>query len=112
MAKNHKYDGKSLTLTATVAVVSGVAQLVGALFGVAGGNAAIGEDYVLHTEGAWELPCLGTDEIDVGDVLYWDAVNNRLTLTATDNTKVAIATEASAAAVTTVVAVIIPGLAA
>ncbi len=50
--------------------------------------------------------------IAVGDVLYWDDTNKRLTKTATDNTKVAVATEASADGVATVVAKIIPGLAA
>lgn len=112
MAKSHKYPGDSLTFTAAAAVTSGTAMLVGAFFGVAGCDAAIGEKYVLHITDAWELPCLGTDVIAAGDVLYWDDTNSRLTKTATDNTKVAIATEASADGVATVVAKIIPGLAA
>ncbi|WP_319532854.1 DUF2190 family protein [uncultured Cohaesibacter sp.] len=111
MATNYIKAGKSPDMIAPVGgVTSSTAFLMGGFFGVAGGSAAEGESFVLHTEGIWELPCLSTDVVAIGDTLYWDDDNSRLTTTSTDNTKVGIAYTAKAAAATAVQIKLLPGV--
>jgi predicted RecA/RadA family phage recombinase len=70
--KNYVQPGDSITLTAAAIAASGDGILVNSLFGIASGDAAIGEKLVLTTKGVFNMPKPSTDVIAVGAVLYWD----------------------------------------
>ena len=70
--KNYVQPGESITLTAAAAATSGDGVLVGSLFGVAAGDAAIGETMVLTTKGVFTMPKVSTDVMAVGAIVYWD----------------------------------------
>lgn len=91
--KNFIQKGCTLTLAAAAAVQSGGAMLVGKIFGVAVADVAAGEKGEFQVEGVFELPALATDVAAQGAILYWDAVNARLTTTAAGNTRVGVAVE-------------------
>lgn len=77
--KNYVQKGENITVTASAAATSGSIVQVGALIGVAAGDAAIGEDLDLVTVGCFTLPKVSTDAVAVGDVLYFDAGNDVVT---------------------------------
>lgn len=100
--KNQVQDGDVITVTAPYTVTSGQGCQVGAaLFGIASGDAASGATLELQLEGVYDVTALSTDTAAVGDLLYWDNTNKRLTTTATNNLKVGVAVAAKAAAATT-----------
>lgn len=70
--KNYVQKGENITVTATAAASSGEGVLVGSLFGIAAGDAAIGEDLDLVTVGVFTMPKVSTDAFTVGAVVYWD----------------------------------------
>ena len=70
--KNYVQEGKTVTVTAPSAVVSGQFITVGAIRGVAAFDAAQGEPLELATEGVFALPKLAADNIAAGDLLYWN----------------------------------------
>ncbi len=84
--KNFVQKGEAITVAAPAAVSSGDGVLVGGLFGVANGGAAIGADVTISTVGVFELPKTSTDSMTVGAAAYWDAAEGEVTVTATDNT--------------------------
>jgi len=91
MAKNYIQAGDVVTLTAPYAVSSGGGALVGNLFGIALqtlANAASGEFAVC---GVFDINKLSTDIFAVGDFVYWDNTNKRLTSTSAGNTKIGVA---------------------
>lgn len=94
--QNYIQRGENITVPAPAAVTSGDGVLLGALFGVANGDADPGADLVLSTTGVFELPKATTDEIAIGDPLYWDATAGKITVTTTDNTFVGYAVSAAA----------------
>jgi predicted RecA/RadA family phage recombinase len=78
--------------------------LIGSLFGVAAFDAAETENVEIQTVGVMVLPKLPTDAVAVGDLLHWDATNNRLTKTATSNKLIGVAVaEAGNGAATVVI---------
>lgn len=83
--KNYVQDGKTITHTPTVAVVSGGAVLITALLAVAVASVAANEPGEFTTEGVYELPKATADEITIGAKLYWDDSAKNFTTTATDN---------------------------
>ena len=100
--KNQVQDGDVITVTAPYTVTSGQGCQVGAaLFGIASGDAASGATLELHVEGVNDVTALSTDTAAVGDLLYWDNTNKRLTTTSTSNLKVGVAVAAKAAGATT-----------
>lgn len=105
MSTNQKQkEGANITVAApSGGVVSGTAYLIGGLFGVAVATAAQTESVVLCTKGVFNLTKLATDVVAVGDVLYWDNTNKRLTKTsATGLFQVGVATAAAGNGVATV----------
>ena len=78
--KNYVQKGETLTLAAPDVVTSGQIVAVGALIGVAAGDAASGDDMDLVTEGVFTLPKTSTDAVAVGDLVYFDATNGVVTL--------------------------------
>ncbi|APG48476.1 DUF2190 family protein [Phaeobacter porticola] len=77
--RNYIQPGDSITVTATAAASSGDGVLMGSLFGIASGDAAIGDNLVLTTTGVFEMPKPSTDDLAVGDDLYWDDANGLVT---------------------------------
>lgn len=102
--KNYIQPGKTVTVIAGGTVASGDPVLSGSIFGVAAYGAVLNDEVELDTEGVFELPKITTDDIGVGDKLYWDAGNSKLTKTAGTGSKplVGFATKAAGNGVTTV----------
>jgi predicted RecA/RadA family phage recombinase len=101
--KNYIQEGCTLTVPApSGGVVSGKFVVIGSLIGIAAVTAAAGVDFALDTEGVYEYAKTASLAVAVGDKLYYDATNNVLNKTASGNTLVGIAVEASATSDTTV----------
>jgi len=94
--KNYVQPGITLTLTAPYAVTSGDGLLVGAIFGVAAGDAASGATVEAALTGVFDLTKIGSQAWTVGAKVYWDDTNKRCTTVATDNTLIGVAVEAVA----------------
>jgi len=83
---------------------SGVGVLIGKLFGISLLTVAAGAITPIDTEGCFDHVAEGAGSGQawgVGDVVYWDNTNKRLTKTSTDNTRVGVAVEVKATAATT-----------
>ena len=59
-------------MTAAAAATSGDGVLINDLFGIAAGDAAIGEALDLVTVGVFTMTKVGTDAFAVGEPVYWD----------------------------------------
>jgi len=94
--KNYVQPGNTITLTAPYAVVSGDGLLVGSIFGVAAGSAALGETVEASLVGVFDLKKVASQAWAAGDKVYWDNTNKEATKTATGNTAVGVAIEAVA----------------
>lgn len=94
--KNYVQPGNTLTLTAPYAVTSGDGLLVGSIFGIASGDAALGEPVEAALKGVFDLTKVGSQAWTVGAKVYWDDTNKRTTSVATSNTLIGVATEAVA----------------
>ena len=103
--KNFVMAGHTVTIPAApYAVASGGGCLVGTLFGVAPVGAGNGEEMELNIGGVYDMTAEthATDQaLAVGDAVYWDNTNKRMTKTSSGNTKVgvAVAAKVSTAAV-------------
>jgi len=94
--KNFVQEGETLTVTApTGGVNSGDPVLVGHIFGVANFAAAAGAPVEIDTCGVFVLPKATGAAWAVGDILYYDATAKNITETATNNTKIGVATVAA-----------------
>ncbi|MCF7700547.1 DUF2190 family protein [Loktanella sp. M215] len=94
--KNYVYSGEKIDLPAPVTAVSGAAMLIGAMFGVCQNAAAVGEDLVLITQGAFDLPKLAAQAWTVGQKVYWDDTAKLVTSVATGNSLIGVAIEIAA----------------
>lgn len=92
--KNFVQTGDVITVPAPYAVSSGQGVLVGSLFGVAGGDAASGDDVQIMPEGVFDITANLADTGAVGTKVYWDNTNRRITVTATGNQLVGALTAA------------------
>jgi len=104
MATNFVHGGDRVTVAAPYAVSSGGGVLVGSLFGVAQTDAESGASVVIVTRGVFDLTAEGASDgqdLAVGDAVYWDNTNKRVTKTSTANTKVGVAVAAKASTATT-----------
>lgn len=102
MAKNYIQEGNVLSYTATAAVASGAVVVIGKRIAIALADIAVGEPGAITAEGVFAVAKLGTDVVGLGDLLYWDAANNRLTSTAAGNTAAGFAAAPAGAGVGTV----------
>ena len=98
--KNYVQPGNIITLTAPYAVTSGDGLLVGAIFGVAAGIAALGEAVETAVEGVYDLKKVASQAWAAGDKIYWDNTAKQTTKTLTANTLIGVATEAVAGGAT------------
>ena len=94
--KNYVQPGNTITLTAPYAVASGDGLLVGAIFGVAAGTAALGETVEAALTGVYDLKKVASQAWAAGDKVYWDNTAREATKTTTSNTLIGVATEAVA----------------
>jgi len=103
--QNYIQPGNNITVAAPVGgVTSGQLVVIGALIGVASTTQAAGANVEIVTGGVFEIPKVAADDIGVGDKLYWDAAQSKLTKAAGTGSKplVGVAVKAAGAAVATV----------
>ena len=91
--KNYVQPGKTISLAVPYAVTSGDGLLVGSIFGIASGNAAIGENLEVDLVGVFDLKKTASQAWSVGDKVYWDNTAKEVTKTSTGNTLVGVAVE-------------------
>ena len=91
--KNFVQPGNTITLTAPYAVSSGDGLLVGSIFGVAAGTAALGETVEAALTGVYDLKKVASQAWAAGDKVYWDNTAKEATKTTTSNTLIGVATE-------------------
>ena len=94
--KNYVQPGNTITLTAPYAVSSGDGLLVGSIFGVAAGTAALGEAVEAALTGVYDLKKVASQAWAAGDKVYWDNTAKEATKTTTSNTLVGVAVVAVA----------------
>ncbi|MDP5309105.1 DUF2190 family protein [Paracoccus spongiarum] len=94
--KNYVQPGNTITLTAPYAVASGDGLLVGAIFGVATGSAALGESVEAALTGVYDLKKVASQAWAAGDKVYWDNTAWEATKTTTSNTLISVAVVAVA----------------
>lgn len=94
--KNYVQPGNTITLAAPYAVTAGDGLLVGSIFGIASGDAALSEPVEAALTGVFDLTKVGSQAWTVGAKVYWDDTNKRTTSVATSNTLIGVATEAVA----------------
>jgi len=94
--KNYVQPGNTITLTAPYAVASGDGLLVGSIFGVAAGTAALSESVETALTGVFDITKVGSQAWTSGARIYWDDTNKRTTNVATSNTLIGVAIEAVA----------------
>ena len=103
MAKNYIHEGDVLDYTAGgAALASGAVVLAGKRIGVVLRDIAANATGALSITGVWAIAKLAGDAVVIGDLLYWDAGNSRLTVTAGGNTLAGFAASSAGAGVTTV----------
>ena len=91
--KNFVHIGDNVTIPAPATVTSGELVIVGSLFGVASTDALSGALVTLSTTGVFEMAKVGTDDMSIGDVVYYDESSDLVTTTAGGNTKIGVAVE-------------------
>jgi len=89
--KTYVQPGNTITLTAPYDVTSGDGLLVGAIFGIASGDALTGAEVEVVTTGVFDLTKAASQAWAVGDKVYWDNTNRVATKTATANTLIGVA---------------------
>lgn len=94
--KTYVQPGNTITLTAPYAVASGDGLLVGSIFGVAAGTAAIGEAVEAALTGVYDLKKVASQAWAAGDKVYWDNTAKEATKTTTSNTLIGVAVVAVA----------------
>ncbi|MBL9057278.1 MAG: DUF2190 family protein [Rhodobacteraceae bacterium] len=94
--KNYVQPGNTITLTAPYAVASGDGLLVGSIFGVAAGTAALGEAVEAALNGVYDLKKVASQAWAAGDKVYWDNTAKEATKTTTSNTVIGVAVVAVA----------------
>ena len=94
--KNYVQPGNAITLTAPYAVSSGEGLLVGSIFGVAAGTAALGETVEAALTGVYDLKKVASQAWAAGDKVYWDNTAKEATKITTSNTLIGVAVVAVA----------------
>lgn len=94
---NYKQKGDFITATAPAGgVTSGMAVLIGGLFGVATTTALQDEEFELATTGVYDLPKVAANTFAIGAPVYFNTSNGNLTSTASGNKLVGTATAVAA----------------
>ena len=91
--RNYVQPGNTITLSVPYAVTSGDGLLVGSIFGIASGDAALNDPVEVALTGVFDLTKVGSQAWTVGAKVYWDDTNKRTTSVATSNSLIGVATE-------------------
>lgn len=102
MTTKYVMSGDVIDYPAGSAVSSGQILLIGSRIGVAMTAIAAGAIGAVRMEGVFTVAKLTTDVVAQGDLLYWDAGNTRLTITASTHKVAGYAFKAAGNGVTTV----------
>lgn len=94
--KSFVQRGDVLTFVAPYAIASGAPFQVGAFVAVAVNAAASGAEVEGQLKGVFTLPKVSAQAWEIGDKIYWDNTAKLLTTTASANTLVGAAVEATA----------------
>ncbi len=102
-----KHEGKFIDYTPGAAVPQGTVVLLsggtaGKMVTVAPTDLVANEKGSVQVSGVWEFDKLTTDVMTVGDKVYWDAGNSRMTLTAGANTLAGVCVAAAGNGITRV----------
>ncbi len=108
--KNHVQSGMRMTFTAAAVVASGQAVVIGSIVGFSVTDVPTGEEGTAVIEEVFSYSCLGSDDIGQGDLVYFDAANDRFTSSAAGTVKAGIAFAASGAGVDTINVKLTPGV--
>ncbi|MDP3853158.1 DUF2190 family protein [Phenylobacterium sp.] len=99
-------EGSPIDITApSGGTTSGVGVLLNLLFGIAVTTNVAGDAVAIHVSGVFDHIAEGAGSgqaFAVGELVYWDNTNKRMTKTSTSNTKVGVAVAAKLTADTTV----------
>lgn len=89
--------GDKLAITLAANANSGDLVVVNNLFGVAETSGSTGDVVTVATGGVWALPKANAAStlIAVGGNVYWDGTNSKVTISATSNTRIGVATVAA-----------------
>jgi predicted RecA/RadA family phage recombinase len=89
--KNFVQPGDVLTLTAPYDRAGGQGALIGAIFGVAAGDVANGQEGEFRLVGVYDLEKVAAEAWNQGDAVYWDDSARLVTTVPTDNTPIGVA---------------------
>lgn len=89
--RNYIQPGVNLTLPAAADIKSGEVFILGAITGIAAGDALEDEMVDVVTSGVFRLDKVAADAFAVGDAVYFDEVNKLATVEATGNTRIGTA---------------------
>ena len=89
--KNFLQPGVNLTLPAAADIKSGEVFILGAITGIAAGDALEDEMVDVVTSGVFSVDKVGADSFSVGDGVFYDATTKLATSTASGNTKIGTA---------------------
>lgn len=92
--KSFVQPGAVVTLTAPYAVSSGDGLLVGAIFGIASGDAESGAEIETALTGVFDPKKTASQAWTQGQKIYWDDTNKEATTVVTGNIIIGVATEA------------------
>lgn len=95
MTNKYIQPGEVWDYTAGADIASGDVVVMGDVVGVALAAIANGATGPVQVSGVFELAKLSTDVAAIGDPLYWDAGNSRLTVTASTHKLAGYAAQAS-----------------
>ncbi|MEI4473330.1 DUF2190 family protein [Frigidibacter sp. MR17.24] len=95
--KNYVQPGRTVTIPAPAAVLSGDIVVAGNLVGIASGNAAQGEALDLSLQGVFDVPKIAADDFAVGARVFWNAGQGLATTTAGTNARVGTCVQAAPA---------------
>lgn len=103
MPFKQRTSGDLIPFTLSGTLSAGDVVVLNDMVGICANDGVSGDQGYLAVEGTFgPITCLGTDVIGVGDDLWWDAGNSRLTLTASTHKYAGKAASVSGSGTTTV----------
>lgn len=106
----NKQTGDIIDYTPSSAASAGAIVVQSELIGQVVTDIEASAKGALRIEGVITAPKLSTDDVGIGDVLYWDAGNSRCTLTASTHKIIGKAVSDAGSGVTSVDVKLTPGM--
>lgn len=95
--RNYLQPGVNLTLPAAADIKSGDVFILGAITGIAAGDALEDEMVDVVTSGVFSVAKVGAESFNVGDPVYFASATKLATSTASGNTKIGTAVKVAVA---------------